>query len=197
LERNPPHGVMQPCGLRPEQEAAVSLICSPRRNTPATGSWSSLPRDGAAPPTKDGSPCPRRLQRPRPLPQRRVTHRLPRRGDRFAARAVRRAVTPLRGPGPRRRRQAVVGLLGCYERFEAMRRRLSSPEERTGPGGECGSDRLADHGPGVRSSTPSLGFPIFRQKCSETPVRWCKMRAARGPRMLLRLLAVPAERGQW
>jgi hypothetical protein len=83
LERNPPHGVMQPCGLRPEQEAAVSLICSPRRNTPATGSWSSLPRDGAAPPTKDGSPCPRRLQRPRPLPQRRVTHRLPRGGDRL------------------------------------------------------------------------------------------------------------------
>ena len=64
-------------------------------------------------------------------------------------------VTPLQEPGPRKWTEAVVVLLGCCARSEAMRRRLSSLQERTGPSDGSGSGRLADHGTVVCSLTAS------------------------------------------
>ena len=158
---------MQPFGLRPEQEAAVSLICSSRQNTP-------LPDHGRHRP---GKALPRRRKMGSRVrggcndPDHSLRDELPTacRGEGIGLLRVRSAerVTPLRRPGPIRRTQAVVGLLGCYARSETMRSWLSSPEESTGPSAESGADRLADHGPGIRSLAPSSGFPIFARSVAK------------------------------
>ena len=153
------------------------------------------PRPGKALPRrrKMGPRVRGRRQRLRPLPQRRRMCRLPPQRHRFAARAVHRARHAASGTGTKKtdgsggRAPGLLRAIRGYASTALVTIRKDRARRR------AGSDRLADHGPGVRSLTPSLGFPIFRQRCSETLVRWCKMRAARGPRMLLGQLVVPAE----
>ena len=152
---------MQPYGLRPEQEAAVSLVCSSRRNMPTTGSWTSSPRESAAPPTKEGSPCPWTPTTTSTTPsETSYVQLLPRGGDRLPRVRSADRVTPLQEPGPRKLTEAVVGLLSCYARAEAIRRRLPSLGKRPDPA--TGLGPAAWRITGVRSLNP-LGVTHFRQ----------------------------------